>query len=245
MGYLSLKLDHVAVLREARRIKSPDPAQAAVLAELAGVDGLALHLRRDRRHMRDRDLFVLKEIADTRLTVEIAPTEENIARILEAKPYMAIFVPEGDRELSSQAGFDLSGDEEFPEDGIIRLKESGVRVAVLINPEVEAVKMASRMGFDAVKIFTGLYTGARDEKEGLAELEKIRRVAAAAGKSDLLVMAGQGLNYQNLQPLVQLGVIDEYIIGQAACARAVMVGMDQAVRELLAIIRQDSTSGAV
>lgn len=241
MAYLSLKLDHVAVLRQARRSRNPMPSQAAMLAEMAGADAITVHMRNDRRHIREKDLFVLKETIGTRLTVECAPTEDNLSRIVEAKPYMATFIPEVEREITTQTGLALIDDDfDILGEMVQRLQEVDVRVALHIDPDVEMVKRASRMGVDAVKLHTGLYAGARTEQEGLAELDKIERAAEAAGKSRLIVMAGQGLDYQNLAPLARLNAIDEFIIGQAIVARAVMVGMDRAVRDMIDILRRET-----
>jgi pyridoxine 5-phosphate synthase len=232
MAYLSVKLDHVAALREQRKIKTPDPAHAAVLAEIGGADGIMVHLRRDRRHFRDRDLYILREVVRTRLTVEITPTEENLSRIAEVKPYMAIFVPETDGEITTQSGLNVEIEADRLAESARRLQESGIRVATHIEPSTEAVRRAGRMKVDAVKLHTGLYATAKREEDGMAELARIERAAQAAGKIDLVVMAGQGLDYDNIRPLARLGVIDEYVIGQAIVARAVLVGMERAVRDM-------------
>jgi pyridoxine 5-phosphate synthase len=244
MAYLSMKLDHFAVLRQARRGKNPLPAQTATLAELAGVDGITIHMRNDRRHIREKDLFVLKETVSTRLTVEIMPTEENLSRVLEAKPYMVTFIPEVDREITTQSGlalpeveFDLIGEMAY------RLQELGIKTALHIEPDTDVIKKASKMGVDAVKLHTGFYAGARTEEEGLAELEKISRAAGAASKANLVVMAGQGLDYQNLTPLARMGVIDEFVIGQAIVARAALVGIERAVKDLIDVLGRE-TAGA-
>lgn len=237
MAYLSVKLDHVAVLRQTRKGRNPDPSQAAALAELAGCDGITIHLRRDRRHIREKDLFILKEIVATRLTVEIAPTEDNVARVIEVKPYMVTFVPEVDREITTQCGWTLH-DEECETIGEMawRLQEAGIKTALHIEPSTEMIKWASKIKVDAVKLHTGVYASARTEAEGLAELGRIERTSQAAGKANLLTLAGQGIDYTNLAPLVRLGVIDEFVIGQAIIARAILTGMDRAVRDALAII---------
>jgi pyridoxine 5-phosphate synthase len=240
MAYLSVKLDHVAVLRQARRGRSPDPSHAAVLAEAAGADSITIHMRSDRRHIRERDLYILKETVGTRLTVEIAPTEDNMSRVLEAKPYMVIFMPEMDKEITTQGGLTLDEEFETVEEMAKRLQAVGIKVGLHIEPDTEMVKRASRINVDAIKLHTGMYVNAQSEEDGLAELGKIERAAKAAGKANLMVMAGQGLDYQNLPPLARLGVIDEYVIGQAVVARAVMVGMSQAVRDMLDIIRHET-----
>jgi len=241
MAYLSVKLDHIAVLREARGNKTPEPSRAAVLAELGGADGITIHLRRDRRHIRDRDLFILREVISTRMTVEIAPSEENISRLLEVKPYMVNFVPELDREVTTQNGLDIEENYELLEDATRRFQEIDTKVGLTINPTTDDVKKAARMHVDAVKIFTGGYGNARTEEEGLVELSRLERTAQAADKADLIVIMGQGLNYINLPPLARLGVADEYIIGQAIVARSIMTGMERAVREMANLAHHDAT----
>lgn len=245
MAYLSVKLDHVAALRQIRRGKNPIPAQSATLAEMAGADGIAVHMRSDRRHIRERDLFILKETVGTRLTIEIAPTEENLSRVLEVKPYMVTFIPEVDREITTQTGLTPDDDFEMIQEMAQRLQEVDVRVALHMEPDPDIIKGASRIGIDAVKLHTGQYAGARTEEEGIAELEKIERAARAAGKADLMVIAGQNLDYQNLPPLAKLGVIDEFTIGQAIVARAVMVGMEQAVRDVIELLRYETAHSTV
>lgn len=240
MAYLSVKLDHVATLREARRGKFPDPSHAAVMAEHAGVDGIAIHLRRDRRHIRQRDVVLLKEIVTTRLTVELEPNEEDVAHMLEVKPYMVTFVPETDREITTQAGLTLADDFDIIADMTRRLQTVGVKVAVHIEPDADLVKQASKMGVDAVRMHTGMYANARTEQEGLTELARLEKAARAAGKGNLLVLAACGLDYQNLPPVVKMGIIDEFVVGFAVVARAVVSGMDRATRDMLDIVRREA-----
>lgn len=240
MAYLSVKLDHVATLREARKGNFPDPSHAAVMAEHAGVDGIAVHLRRDRRHIRQRDTVLLKEIVTSRLTVEMEPNEENVAHMLEVKPYMVTFLPETDREITTQAGLRLADDYDGVADMARRLQAVGVKVAVHIEPDAELVRQASRMGADAVRLHTGMYANARTEQEGLAELARLEKAARAAGKGGLLVLAACGLDYQNLPPLVKLGIVDEFVVGFAVVARAVVSGMERAVRDMLDIVRREA-----
>ena len=242
MSYLSVKLDHVAALREVRKIKTPDPAQKVALAEMGGADGITVHIRRDRRHFRDRDLFILREVTRSRLTIEAAPTDENINRIIEVKPHMVTFVPEIEGELTTQSGIDPGLEAEKLEDAARKLQELGVRISLLIDPEVDLVRQAAKMNVNAVKIFTGYYASAKSDSDGLKELERIEKAAQAAAKSDLIVMAGQGLDYSNLRPLVKMGLIDEYTIGQAVVARSLMVGMERAVRDLREVIASESGS---
>ena len=195
MAYLSVKLDHVAVLREARRKKSPELAHAAVLAELGGADGISIHLRRDRRHIRERDLYILREVVRTRLNVETAATEENITRMLEVKPYMVIFVPEIDKEITTQSGLNLTDDYEQLEEAARRLQEVGVKVGLLIDPSGEAVKRAVRMRVEAVKLFTGGDGGFPTAGKGLQEKGGGGRTARGAGQGDPGFPGGAGVGF--------------------------------------------------
>lgn len=242
MAYLSVKLDHIAALREVRRLKSPDPAHAVALAEIGGADGITVHIRKDRRHFRDRDLIILREVVRTRLTIEMAVTEENVNRIVEVKPHMVTFVPEVDGELTTRSGLNPSLEADQLEDASLKLQELGIQVSLLIDPDPEIVKQAAKMKVNAVKLYTGYYSSARDDSNGLAELGRLEKAAQTAAKSDLIVMAGQGLDFGNIRPLVKMNVIDEFTIGQALVARAVMVGMETAVRDMRHVISAEAGS---
>ncbi len=241
MAYLSVKLDHVATLREARKSKYPDPSHAAVMAEHAGADGIAVHLRRDKRHIRQRDVVLLKEIVRTRLTVEIEPTEETVSPVLELKPYMVTFVPEVDREITTQTGLALPDNFDTIADMTRRLQTVGVKVALHVEPEPDLVKQVSRVGADAVRLHTGMYANARTEQEGLAELARLDKAARAAAKGDVLVLAGGGLDYQNMPPVAKLGLIDEFVVGHALVAEAVVSGMQRAVQAMIDIVRREAS----
>lgn len=242
MAYLSIKLDCVAALREVRNLKTPDPAHSVALAEMGGADGITVHIRRDRRHFRDRDLFILREVTRTRLTVEMEPTEENIKRIMEVKPHMVTFVPEVEGETTTQSGLNPALISEQLEDAVRRLQEMGLQISIMVDPEPEIIKQIARIRPEAVKIYTGYYSSAKTDKDGLIELGRIERAAQAATKSDMVVMAGQGLDYGNIRPLARMGLIDEFTIGQAIVARAVMVGMEAAVRDMRQVIASESSS---
>jgi len=240
MAYVSIKLDHVATVREARKGRFPDPSHAAVMAENAGADGIAVHLRRDKRHIRQRDVVLLREIVSTRLTVEIEPIEEFVAQMLELKPYMVVFVPEIEREITTQTGLTLTDDFDAIADMTRRLQAVEIRVALHVEPDADLVKQVSRLGADAVRLHTGMYANARTEEEGLAELSRLEKAARTAAKGNILTLAGCGLDYQNLPPVVRLGLIDEFIVGHAVVARAVISGMEQAVRDMVGIVRRET-----
>lgn len=237
MAYLSVKLDHVAALRQMRKGKSPEPAHAAMLAEAGGADSITVHMRQDRRHIRERDLYLLKETVGSRLTVEIAPTEENVGRIVEVKPNLVVLIPEIDREKTTQSGLLLEEDAEIITEMVHRLQEVGISVAVHVEPSPDIIKRAVKIGVDAVKLHTGFYANAVTDEDGLTELDKIDSTTKTANKAGLMVLAGQGLTAGNILPLLKRGGIDEYIVGREIVERAVMVGMEKAVQHMRDTIR--------
>lgn len=241
MAYVSIKLDHVATIREARRGRFPDPSHAAVMAEHAGADGIAAHLRRDKRHIRQRDVVLLREVVSTRLTVEIEPVETLVSQMLELKPYMVTFVPEVEREITTQAGLTLTDDFDAIAEMTRRLQAVDIKVALHVEPEADLVKQVSRIGADAVRLHTGMYANARTEAEGLAELNRLEKAARTAAKGNILTLAGSGLDYQNLPPLAKLGLVDEFVVGHAIIARAAISGMDKAVRDVVEIVHRESS----
>ena len=239
MALLSVNLDQVAALRQVRKLKEPDPAQAAVLAELAGADGIAVQFRRDHKYVRERDLYILREVVKTRLTVEIPPAEEMIAKAIEVKPWMVTLVADQPDSDMPVAGIDF---EVAPIDfGTIveRFKGVGINTAFFIEPNVESVKGASKAGAAAVLINCKLFTGARSLEEAQEGLDMIDRTAQAASKAGLTVNAGRGINHGNVGPLVELGLIEEFVVGHAIASRAILMGYSEAVREFRRII-QDS-----
>lgn len=245
MTYLSVKLDHIATLRERRKVKTPEPAQAAVLAEMAGADSITVHLRSDRRHVRDRDLYILREIVRTRLTVEIAPVDDLLNRVVEVKPYMVIFVPEIDREITTQNGLQFGADSDAITRAVARVQEAGIRAGVHIDPDLDAVKHAGRLGVDCIRFHTGAYVNAETEQVGLSELDRIERAARAAYKSRLVIGASSGLTLDSLPPLLQRGIVDEVTVGYNLVARSALVGMPQAVSDYLQVCRREFREGKI
>ena len=239
MALLTVNLDGVAALREYRGRRQPDPAQAAVLAELAGADGIAIQLRRDRRPVRDRDLYVLREVVKTKLIIEIPPTEELIERTLDVKPAMVTFVADHPDTTSPPSGIDFNAAPVDFSDISARFKGVGVGVCFLIEPMPEAVKGALKSGADAVLINCGGFTEAHTLDEAQSELDRIDATAQAASKSSLTVMGGRGINSKNVVALHELGLIDEFVVGHSFAARAMLLGIEAAVQELLAILRVD------
>jgi len=236
MPRLGVNIDHVATLRQARGGLEPDPVAAAVLVELAGADGLVVHLREDRRHIQDRDLTRLREILQTKLDLEMAP-DEAIAKIaLSVKPHMVTLVPERREELTTEGGLDIAGMRDRLAGLIELLHDSGIPVSLFIEPDLNQVKASHKVGADYVELHTGRYANARRAKEEQVEFEAIAQAAKLAYKLGLGVNAGHGLNYRNVRRLTQIPEIVEYNIGHSIIARAVLVGLDRAVREMKQIL---------
>lgn len=229
---LGVNIDHVATIRQARRAKEPDPVAAAVLATLGGADGITVHLREDRRHIQDRDVFVLRETVTTRLNLEMASSDEIIAIALKVKPEEATLVPEKRQELTTEGGLDLLATEAATRAAVLRLKDAGIHVSLFIDPDPTQVEMAKRMGADAIEFQTASYSEAVGEAAIAAELEKLNRAANEARQRSLHVHMGHGLNYWNVQPIVKIAGVEELNIGHSIVSRAVLVGMERAVREM-------------
>jgi len=234
---LGVNVDHVATLREARKGKMPDPVAAAVIAELAGADGIVCHLREDRRHIKDKDLYLLKEMVKSHLNLEMASTDAMVKMALEVLPDMVTLVPERREELTTEGGLDVVANQEFIEESISALRANGIVVSLFIDPAIEQIKAAARVSADYVELHTGKYANAEDENSLIEELEKIRSMALAAGKLGLGVSAGHGLNYQNVRDVAKIPQLEELNIGHSIMAKAIMVGLERAVREMIDLIR--------
>ena len=243
MALLSVNLDQVAALREVRKLREPDPAQAAVLAELAGADGITIQLRRDRKYIRDRDLFILREVVKTRFTIEIPPTDDIIERVLEVKPAMVTFVADHADSDTPVSGIDFNAAPIDFSDTTTRFKGVGIGVGFFVDPEVNAVKGAAKAGADSVLINCGGFTFAHTLEEAQTELDRIDVVASAACKAGLTVCAGRGVNIKNVVALHELKLFDEFVIGHSIVSRAVFNGMSSAVTEMLGVIKGNSTQG--
>jgi pyridoxine 5-phosphate synthase len=233
----SLNIDHIAVLRNARGEMQPDPVTAALIAEQAGVDGIVVHLREDRRHVNERDVRLLRELLTTKLDLEMAATDEIIKIACDVVPELATIVPEKRQELTTEGGISVI-------DNIVRLKSTikdlhnaGVEVSLFIEPDIDQIDAAAEISSDFIEIHTGVFANAVSEEEQFDELEKIRLAAKHAKKLGLGVNAGHGLNYQNIKIFRELTDIDEVSIGQAVIARAVFIGLNNAVREMITLVR--------
>ncbi len=237
MSLLTINLDIVAALREVRHLNEPDPAQAAVLAELAGADGISVQLRRDRKYVRDRDLYILKGVVKTKLIVEMPPVDDIIERAMEVKPWMVTLVADHADADTPVSTIDFGTAPIDFGDLTNRFKGVGVGVCYFVEPESDQVKGAIKSGAAAVMLDCSGYTGARSVEEAQTELDRLDRIGRAASKAGLTVFFGRGLNYTNIRPLTELGYVDEFVIGHSVSSRAVLVGFERAVREMAALVR--------
>jgi pyridoxine 5-phosphate synthase len=238
MALLSVNVDHVATLREARGIDEPDPVLAAGIAELAGAEGIICHLREDRRHIQDRDLNLLRKTVKTRLNLEMAPVKELVDIALTVKPDMVTLVPERREELTTEGGLDVMRHRDEYKKTTGTLKDAGISVSYFVDPNPEQIQEALNAGADIVEIHTGQYSNARSEARILEEFEKIAQAAKLSSELKLRVHAGHGLNYLNIGRFSSIPEIEEYSIGHSIIARAVMVGVYQATREMVRLVSQ-------
>ena len=236
MVTLAVNVDHVATLREARKGNEPDPVAAALLAELGGCRGIIVHLREDRRHIQDRDVELLRKTVKTALNLEMAATEEMVRIAVEIKPDRCTLVPEKREELTTEGGLDVAGNSDTVFRAVGRLRASGITVSLFVDPNPEQIKAAKRSGADCIEIHTGLYCNARTDAASEVELKQIARNAELASELGLRVFAGHGLDYYNVQRLNAIHEIEEFSIGHSIIARAMLVGMERAVREMVQLI---------
>ena len=233
---LGVNVDHVATLRQARRVSYPDPVTAAMLAELAGAEQITIHLREDRRHIQDRDLRILRDTVQTVLNLEMAASGEMVKVAYEFKPDTVTLVPERREELTTEGGLDVSSQRDQLTKLIKNLKDGDIVVSLFIDPDLDQIRASHRCNADRVELHTGRYCEARKEKDKQKELSRIVDAAKAAAKLGLGVAAGHGLNYENVRPIARIQEIDELNIGHAIVARAVLVGLERAVREMLQLM---------
>ncbi len=237
MARLSVNIDHIATLRQARLGKEPDPVTAASIVEIAGADGITIHLREDRRHIQDRDVRLLRETVKTKLNLEMAATEEMISIAIEVKPDMVTLVPEKRAELTTEGGLDVIINKESLLQQVSILKDGGITVSLFINPEIDQVKGALRVGADYVEIHTGRYADAVNKEEGEIEFGRILDAVKAASKLRLGINAGHGLNYINIKKISKISEIEEFSIGHGIIARAALVGLERAVKEMAELVK--------
>jgi pyridoxine 5-phosphate synthase len=215
----------------------PDPVTAAALAELAGAEGITVHLREDRRHIQDRDVEILRKTVQSRLNLEMAATDEMVAIALHLRPDCVTLVPEKRQELTTEGGLDVLGLVDHLRPRIAALQAVGIVVSLFVDPVRQQIEAASQVGADTIEIHTGSYCEAGDAESRVLELAKIAEAIRVGKQCGLGVNAGHGLNYRNIAPVVALGGIEEYNIGHSIVSRAVLVGMERAVREMVELIR--------
>ena len=242
---LGVNIDHVATLRNARRTYEPDPVWAAVEAHLGGADGITVHLREDRRHIQDQDVRRLRELVHIKLNLEMAATDEMVAIACALKPEMAMLVPEGREEITTEGGLDVAGKEARLKSVVAKLADAGIMTSVFIDALPEQVDAAARIGAKVCEIHTGPYAHAfhakgrdRESAAVVAELTKIRDAGAAVRALGMRFNAGHALNYFNVQPVATLPGVAELHIGHAIVSRSLFVGLREAVRQMKALIRE-------
>jgi pyridoxine 5-phosphate synthase len=230
---LGVNIDHVATVRQARKVAEPDPVHAAVLAELAGAHGITVHLRADRRHIQDRDVEILRQTVRTRLNLEMAATQEMIRIALTVKPNQVTLVAERREEVTTEGGLDVVLNSVQLKPVVRTLQDGGIGVSLFVDPDLEQVKESHKLDAQAIEINTASYADARDDKALDAALRKIIDAARLAKRLGLSVHAGHGLTYQNVRALTAISEISELNIGHSIVSRALLVGMERAVREML------------
>lgn len=240
MTHLAINVDHVATLRQARGGAEPDPVQAAGICELAGAEGIVVHLREDRRHIQDRDVRLLRQTVKTKLNLEMAAAKEIVNFALEIKPDMVTLVPEKRQELTTEGGLNVAGQKKKIAGVIDRMRGAGIPVSLFIDPDSRQIKAAWDAGATFVEIHTGRYCDAPTEEDREREFALIAEAAEEAYEKGLRVNAGHGLNYLTTARIAALETVEELSIGHAVLARAILVGLDQAVREMAALVRTQS-----
>ncbi|MCA9732030.1 MAG: pyridoxine 5'-phosphate synthase [Deferribacteres bacterium] len=234
---LGVNIDHVATVREARQISEPDPVAAAVLVDLAGAYGIVCHLREDRRHIKDRDVYFLREIVKSHLNLEMAATEEMVKIAIDLKPDMVTLVPEKREEVTTEGGLEVAGKIEHIRETVSNLKKHRIVTSLFIEPDIKQIKASARVQADYVELHTGRYANCQTARAKRDELDRIQAGALAAAKLGLGVSAGHGLNYHNVQEIVKIREIEELNIGHSIIGRAIFTGLQQAVREMVELIK--------
>lgn len=232
----TLNIDHVATIRNARGADQPDPVTVALLAEQAGADGIVVHLREDRRHINERDVRLLRELITTKLDLEMAAVDEIIGIACDVQPELATIVPEKREELTTEGGLNVLDNIDLLRDTIDRLHDSDINVSLFIEPDIDLIDASSGIGADFVEFHTGVFANAETEEDLQEEFAKIKAAVKHAKSLDLGVNAGHGLDYQNMKVFRNLVDVDEVSIGHAVIARAVVVGVKEAVQEMIRII---------
>lgn len=247
MSRLNVNIDHIATIRQARRTNEPNPVSAAVICELAGADGITTHLRSDRRHIQDYDLIALKQAVITHLNVEMAATDEMVKIATRVKPDVVTLVPETPQEITTEGGLDVIANKKTIQSAIAKLKDNGIFTSVFIDPDIKQIKASAKLGVFQVEICTAQYAHLNEQPgdktvRRIEEIEKeaarIRTAAKAAEREGMKVAAGHGLTYRNVAAIARISEIEEFNIGHNIIARAALVGLDRAVREMIAAIHE-------
>ncbi len=236
MAILCVNIDHVATLREARKITEPDPVAAALMCEIAGASGITLHVREDRRHTNERDLALLVQTAKTRVNLEMAATDEMLKIAKKYHPHQVTLVPEKRQEITTEGGLDVKGNLETITRITNALRDAQIRVSLFIDPDEAQIDASATTGAEFVELHTGRYCNATGEVAQKRELEGLMRSAKLAQELGLRVNAGHGLNYRNVKPVAAIPGMEELNIGHSIIAHAVFVGLERAVKEMLALI---------
>ena len=235
MTTLGVNIDHIANVRQARKTVEPDPVQFAFLAELGGANSITVHLREDRRHIQDRDLFLLKDTVKTKLNLEMAATDEMLKISKKLLPDYVTLVPEKREEVTTEGGLDVVNNEKYLKDFVNSLKSSNIEISAFIDPAKEQINSSKEVGFDFIELHTGKYADLKGQEQNL-ELQKIIESTYYAIDLGLVVNAGHGLNYQNVEKIASINNINELNIGHSIVTRALAVGLEKAVREMKALI---------
>ena len=246
MSRLNVNIDHIATIRQARRTNEPNPVSAAVICELAGADGITTHLRSDRRHIQDYDLIALKQVVITHLNVEMAATDEMVEIASRIKPDVVTLVPERPQEVTTEGGLDVASNQKTIRQGVKKLNDAGIFVSLFIDPDIEQIKAAAKLGAYQVEICTATYARLNEHPGDATvrrtgdierELQRIAAASRSAAKAGLKVSAGHGSTYRNVGAVARIPEIEEFNIGHNIIARAALVGLDRAVREMIEAIR--------
>ncbi len=234
---LCINIDHIATLRNARGGKEPDPVAAAYICEIAGADGIVVHLREDRRHIKDRDVYLLRQTLSTKFDLEMGANEEIITIALEVVPDLVTLVPEKRQELTTEGGLDVAAQKTKLRDVIKRFHKKNIAVSLFVDPVKAQIKASHDIGADMIEIHTGEYSEAKKQKEQLRLLNEIRMAAEYGKKFKMGVNAGHGLNYLNVKAVADISEIDELSIGHAIISHAAFVGLDRAVKEMMQLVQ--------
>jgi len=235
MPHLGVNIDHVATVRQARRTNEPDPVWAATLAELGGADGITLHLREDRRHIQDRDLRILRETVTVGLNLELATDKEVVAIACDVRPDQATLVPERREEVTTEGGLDVAAARGRVETVTKQLQDAGIDVSLFLDPDLRQIELAAELGAQAVELHTGAYANAAGKQRD-AHLQQLAKAGRHVCEAGMRLHAGHGLTYRNVKPVADIEGMHELNIGHSIVARAIFIGIEQAVREMKRLV---------